>query len=103
MTKDKRIKLYVVAAVAAAMLVGVSAVLIGPVLPDRSALWLLPTMVILVALAGRFPFKVSPQGDATLFTVPLFIAALLLPPFGVVLVGALGSLISERLLKAPTR
>ena len=103
MTKEKGIKLYIVAAVAAAIAVGVLAVWIGPVLPDRSTLWLLPTMVVLVAIAGRFPFKVSPQGDATLFTVPLFMAALLLPPFGVVLVGALGSLISERLLKAPAK
>ena len=103
MTREKGVKLYIVAAVAAAIAVGALAVWIGPVLPETSALWLLPTMVILVALAGRFPFKVSPQGDATLFTVPLFMAALLLPPFGVVLVGALGSLISERLLKAPAK
>ena len=103
MSKERGVKLYIVAVVVAAIAVGASTIWVGPALPIKSALWLLPTMVILVALAGRFPFKVSPQGDATLFTVPLFMAALLLPPFGVVLVGALGSLISERLLKAPAK
>jgi signal transduction histidine kinase len=64
---------------------------------------MLPVLVLLVAVAGRFPFKLSPQGDASMFTVPLFMAALLLHPLEALLVGMVGSLISERLLKAPVR
>ena len=103
MNTEARTRLYTVAVAIAALLVAGAAALLEPVILDTSRLWLLPTMVLLIALAGRFPFKVSPQGDASLFTVPLFVSVVMLPPLGVVLVGALGSLISERLLKAPIK
>ena len=103
MNTEARTRLYTVAVAIAALLVAGAAALLEPVILDTSRLWLLPTMVLLIALAGRFPFKVSPQGDASLFTVPLFVSVVMLPPLGVVLVGALGSLISERLLEAPIK
>jgi signal transduction histidine kinase len=103
MTKEMRTTVFTSVVAVAAAGVGALTFFVGPALPPTSALWLLPTMVALVALAGRFPFKVSPQGDASLFTVPLFMSVLMLPPFGAVLAGALGSLISERLLRAPAK
>lgn len=74
-----------------------------PLALEMQRIWLLPVLVIMVSLAARFPFKVSPQGDATLVTVPLFMAALLLHPLEAGLVGIVGTAISERLLKAPPR
>ena len=99
MTTERRTRLYTIATALTAILVASLAASVGPMMPDVSSMWLLPTMVALIALAGRFPFKVSPQGDASLFTLPLFMAVLLLPPLEAVLAGALGSLISERMLK----
>ena len=65
-------------------LAGVS-VWLWPTLSYTDQLWLLPTLALMIALAGRFPFKVSPQGDATFVTVPLFMAVLLLHPLEAVL------------------
>ena len=95
--------LYVVAIAAASALLEVLAVFLWPITIDPHRLWLLPTLAFFVAVAGRFPFKVSPQGDATLITVPLFMAVLSLHPVEAALVGATGTLVSEVLLKAPPK
>ncbi len=74
-----------------------------PLALEMQRIWLLPVLVMMVSLVARFPFKVSPQGDATLVTVPLFMATLLLHPLEAGLIGFLGTAISERMLKAPPR
>ena len=94
--------IYIGLIAALAILLAVLPLLIWPMPMQTQAIWLVPVMVALIALAGRFPFQVSPQGDATLVTVPLFMAALLLHPSIAVLVGIAGTLISERLLRART-
>ncbi len=103
MTRNTRTILYISFVAVAASLATSLAIWIRPEPGATSSLWLLPTLVALIALAGRFPFKLSPQSDATLFTVPLVMAVILLPPIGAVSVGALGCFISERLLKAPAK
>ena len=74
-----------------------------PLLMPTKRLWMLPTLAIMVAVTGSFAFKVSPQGDATLVTVPQFVAVLLLHPVEAMLVCATGIFVSELILKAPAR
>ena len=57
-------------------------------------------IVLLIAIAGRFPIKLSSHADASLSVVPVFMAILLLHPTQAALVAALGVLTSERLLKS---
>lgn len=100
MSNHTRTKIYtVIVATSAVGLTLLSALFWQPSI-DLSKLWLIPTLITLVALAGRFPFKVSPQGDATVLTVPLLVAVLLLHPVEAVVVGVAGSAVSEVLLRA---
>ena len=96
---------YIFTATIAMITVGLAGVSVWlwPTLSYTDQLWMLPTLALMIALAGRFPFKVSPQGDATFVTVPLFMAVLLLHPLEAVLVGIVGVLASESMLKAPAR
>ena len=105
MTTNTRSRIYIGAAAAAALSV-VSLTLWNNAIPspsNLSALWLIPTLAILAAIAGRFPIKLSSQTEASLFTVPLFMAVLLLHPSQAVIVAVLGTTLSEFLMKAPTR
>jgi signal transduction histidine kinase len=103
MTKETRSRIYIGALAAAAASASALAAWVWPFSLEMSRLWMAPTLALMVAVAGRFPFRVSPQGDATLVTVPLFMSALLLHPLEAALVGMAGTLISECLLKAPAR
>ena len=64
---------------------------------------LIVLMALAVAIACWYPFRLSPQAEASLFTVPLFMAVLLLHPFQAALAGAGGLLISEGLRKRPAK
>ncbi len=99
MCKDRWSQTYIAAiAVTALALTGLST-LFWPVTLAGDMVWLPIMLALLVALAGRYPFKVSPQGSATLVTVPLFAAILLLHPLTALLVAVSGTVVSERVLK----
>ncbi len=105
MNKNLTTRLYITSVIVAAALIAALAGWIwpAPTYSTMRALWLLPTLVALVAIAGRFPIKLSRQAEATLVVVPLFVAALVLHPTEATLTAITGLLISEALLKAPLR
>ena len=70
---------------------------------EVSDLVLMAFLVAFVALAGRFPIELSRQAPASLSTVPVFAAVLLLHPAEAALVAAAGTLISEAMLRAPAK
>ena len=74
-----------------------------PIGQAASGFWQLGVLIVVVAITGRFPIKLSRQAEASLLIVPLFMAALLIHPALAVGVAAAGAFISERLLKAPFR
>ena len=88
---EARTDLYVAAVAAGAILAGDFAVRLGPVRSDTSAARLAAMLALLIAPSGRFPLKVSPRTDAKLFTVPLFMAALVLNLIEAALAGAVRS------------
>jgi signal transduction histidine kinase len=57
----------------------------------------------MVIVAGRFPIELSRQARASLYTVPIFMATLLLHPAEAAGVAIVGTLITEFLLNAPAR
>ncbi len=101
MNTQIRSQLYIIALEVCAVGLTALAVWLWPVAENTPPLWLLLTLVLLVALAGRFPIKLSRQAEASLFTVPLFMAVLLLHPMEAVLIAMAGTLISERMARAP--
>lgn len=66
-------------------------------------MWLPPALTLMVIAAGRFPIELSRQARASLYTVPIFMAALLLHPAEAAGVAIVGTLITEFLLNAPAR
>ena len=103
MTAQNRTRIYTGAIVLTAIMLGGLAAWLWPLLMPAERLWMLPTLALMVAVTGSFAFKVSPQGDATLVTVPQFVAVLLLHPVEAMLVCAAGTFVSELILKAPAR
>ena len=101
MTTETKIRIYAGALVIIAASLGMLAAWIWPMTMDTVLLWLPPALVLLVWLAGLFPVKMSPQADATLFTVPVLIAVLLLHPSMAIIVAVAGTAISETMLKPP--
>lgn len=99
LSKDTRSTIFAAVIVAAALALAAASVVMWPVMLSTQRAWLVPTLVLLVALAGRFPFRVSPQGDATVLTVPLLIAVLMLHPAIAVTIGAVGTAIAEILIR----
>ena len=101
MTTETKIRIYAGILVGVAASLGMLAAWIWPMTMDTVLLWLPPALVLLVWLAGLFPVKMSPQADATLFTVPVLIAVLLLHPSMAIIVAVAGTIISEAMLKPP--
>ncbi len=103
MSINTRSQLYIITLALSA--IGVAAVSLWqwPIGQAASGLWQLGVLIMVVAITGRFPIKLSRQAEASLLIVPLFMAALLIHPALAVGVAAAGALISERLLKAPFR
>ncbi len=62
------IKVYILTVAVAATLVASLTVWLWPPSVNPSELWMPPVFILLLVVAGRFPFKVSPQGDATVIT-----------------------------------
>jgi len=82
---------------------GVVAVNLWPVTERHVGLWLTPALTLLVIAAGLFPIELSRQARASLYTVPIFMAALLVHPAEALAVAAVGTAISEVLLQSPLR
>ncbi|MCH8109222.1 MAG: hypothetical protein IIB15_03755 [Chloroflexi bacterium] len=101
MTTETKIRIYAGVLVIIAASLGMLAAWVWPMTMDTVPLWLPPALVLLVWLAGLFPVKMSPQADATLFTVPVLIAVLLLHPSMAIIVAVAGTAISETMLKPP--
>jgi signal transduction histidine kinase len=103
MAVQTRQRIYIAATAIISIVPAIAAVWLWPVVLDSLTLWLVPVFLLLISSAGRFPFKVSPQGDSTATTVPMFMAVLLLHPALAVLAGAAGALVSESLLRPPPK
>ena len=101
MTTETKIRIYAGVLVIITALLGMLAAWVWPMTMNTVSLWLPPALVLLVWLAGLFPVKMSPQADATLFTVPVLIAVLLLHPSMAIIVAVAGTAISEAMLKPP--
>lgn len=103
MTLDFRTYLYTGSIVAVAMIIAVVSALVWPVTANTSHLLIQETLFLLVVLAHRFPIRFQRQAEATLVTVPMFMAVLILHPAEAMLVSAGGMIVAERMLKAPIR
>ncbi len=95
--------LYIGAFTAAAVALGSVSALLWPIEAHTPSLWLLLLTTLLIALAGRFSILLSRQAEASLFTVPLYMAVLLAHPTQAALIGAAGTLIFQLMLKRPAR
>ena len=103
MSITTRSQLYIITLALSAIGVAAVALWQWPIGQAASGLWQLGVLILVVAITGRFPIKLSRQAEASLLIVPLFMAGLLIHPALAVGVAAAGALISERLLKAPFR
>lgn len=103
MNKEVRTHLYIIGFAAAAAALGTLAVFLWPVIPNTPSLWLLPVLALLVAVAGRFSVLLSRQAEASLFTVPLYMAVLLTHPTEAAVIGAVGTLAFQVALRRPAR
>ena len=95
MGKETRTKLYIGSVLVGATSIAAIATLLWPV--QWTAASLLTSLMVmgLVILAARFPFKLSPQAEASLFTVPLFMAVLLLHPSLAMIAAAAAVLVTD--------
>lgn len=95
--------MYIIAFATAAVAMGALATYIWPVASNTPSLWLLGLLTLLIALAGRLSILISRQAEASLFTVPLYVAVLLAHPAEAALVGAIGTFAFQLMLKRPAR
>lgn len=103
MAKETRTRIYIGGITAVATLVAAGTAWLWPVHWGVSSTLTMALVAGLVCLAARFPFKLSPQAEASLFTVPLFMGALLLPPAQAIVAGAAGVLASELMKRRPAK
>jgi hypothetical protein len=103
MNIEVRTHLYIVAVVIGAVAVSAIAAFMWPVAANTPSLWLMPMLALVIALAGRFSILLSRQAEASLFTVPLYTAVLLMHPTEAAFVGAAGTLIFQLILNRPAR
>lgn len=103
MNIEVRTHLYIVAVVIGAVAVSAIAAFMWPVAANTPSLWLMPGLALVIALAGRFSVLLSRQAEASLFTVPLYTAVLLMHPTEAAFVGAAGTLIFQLILNRPAR
>jgi signal transduction histidine kinase len=103
MAKETRTRIYIGGITVAAALVAAATAWLWPVHWGVSSTLTMALVAGLVCLAARFPFKLSPQAEASLFTVPLFMGALLLLPAQAIIAGAAGVLVSEWMKRRPAK
>ncbi len=103
MGKETRTRIYIASVLVAAATVVGSAVRVWHAEWDASNVLLMLLIAGLVFLAARFPFKLSPQAEASLYTVPLFMGALTLHPAYAVISGVAGLAVSELSQRRPAK
>ncbi len=101
--RDIRSLVYILAIASSVIMISALAASWWPLVIETRSLLLIPVLLVLFTLAGRFPIELSRQASASLSTVPLFMAVLLLHPLEAALLAASGTLASELWLKAPPR
>ncbi len=95
MSLETYTKLYTLSLLIVGTTVGVLATWLWPVEWTAHNNLVMALLALLVFMAGRYPFKLSPQVEASIFTVPLFMSVLLLHPAQAILVGVSGLFLSE--------
>ena len=103
MSMEARTRLYIASVGVAAISLAALTTWLWPVSQHTPAIWLIAALTALVTIAGRFPITLSRQAEASLLIVPLFMAALLLHPAETAIVAAIGTILSELLIKPPPR
>ncbi|MCI0439861.1 MAG: hypothetical protein L0177_12125 [Chloroflexi bacterium] len=103
MNRELGTNLYILAIGAVAVQLAVLAALLWPIGSNMPSPWLMLLMVLLIALAGRLSIILSRQAEASLFTVPLYMAVLVMHPTLAALVGVVGTLIFQLMLRRPLR
>ncbi|MCI0437825.1 MAG: ATP-binding protein [Chloroflexi bacterium] len=103
MGKEAKTQLYITAVLLAAAATAVGAAALWPI--QWTAANILASLMVaaLVVLASRYPFKLSPQAEASLFTVPLFMGVLLLHPVHAIIAAACAVAVTERMQHRPLR
>ena len=94
---------YIGAVLVAAVLVAAVSTTLWPVRWDVSPALVMLLVASLVFLAARYPFKLSPQADASLFTVPLLMGVLLLHPLEAAISGTAGYFLAELMQRRPMK
>ena len=95
MGKEIKTKLYIAGVLIGAGAIVAIAMNLWPVQWSLSSALTMAMVAGLVVLAARFPFKLSPQAEASLYTVPLYMGVLLLNPVLAVIAGSFGVAVSE--------
>ena len=103
MSIEARTRLFIGSVGVAAISLAALTTWLWPVSQHTPAIWLIAALTALVTIAGCFPITLSRQAEASLLIVPLFMAALLLHPAETAIVAAIGTILSELLIKAPPR
>ncbi len=103
MAIEVRTRVYIASILAAAAAVLAAAMRLWDVQWDASSALLTLLVASLVFLGARHPFRLSPQAEASLFTVPLFMGLLLLHPAQAAVAGALGLAGADLLNRRPLR
>jgi len=103
MSRDFLTWSYIATVLLVTAALAVVASFVWPISSGTTQIWVYPVLIVLVALAGRFPVELSRQAQASLFTVPIFTAVLLGHPALAVAVAAGGTLFPQILIKAPVR
>ncbi len=103
MAIEIRTRLYITTVSLAAAAVLAATVQLWHVQWDASLGLLVVLVAGLVFLGARYPFRLSPQAEASLFTVPLFMGLLLLHPAQAAAAGALGLAGADLLNHRPLR
>ncbi|MDP6513144.1 MAG: hypothetical protein QF878_08165, partial [SAR202 cluster bacterium] len=103
MTLDFKTYLYTGSIIAAALTIAVASALVWPVTANTPNLLIEETLFLLIVLAQRFPIRFQRQAEATLVTVPMFMAVLILHPAEAILISAGGMIVAQRMLKTPMK
>ncbi|HAL47395.1 MAG TPA: hypothetical protein DCP37_06530 [Dehalococcoidia bacterium] len=103
MKVDTRTNLYIGSVAAAMLIVALASVALWPVAPNTPHVLIGEMLLALVILAQRFPIRFQRQTEATLVTVPIFMAVLLVHPAEAVLISALGVGVAQRLCRMPLK
>ncbi len=100
---ETRTHLYIGSVAAAMVIVALASVALWPVASNTPHVLIGEMLLALVILAQRFPIRFQRQTEATLVTVPIFMAVLLVHPAEAVLISALGVGVAQRLCRMPLK